>query len=468
MCYRLPIPILLLLCTSFATAQTSLTRHEAIVNAALRSQAPAAYKTTATKQRVIAESNHVLTGPNAGVQDSIHYLYSGDRGSTFSIWDYSRAGFMYYHYDYTPNSIFSPFGPPPEPHVRCDSLFFYRKDQAGLNLVSQKNRTYNRNGSVQEGEAFFFFNGQKPSLGDYRDVNTYNAQGQLSVSTHVTYVPQWGWSDTTRKYYFYDATGRSTGDSSFYFSPAVSTGERNFMTYNASGQLTGVLTKLLMSGAWQDTWRYEFSYYPSGKLKSVVSMEYINGNPAVYAVDSLIYMPGIDPYTERHSRYNQDTRRITRHFNTRQLPDTIKAESFDPDSGTWITDETKIFLYNNMNNPVECRQYIFTQPNAAILHRYYYEEYEPQDVKTVPTADLKVYPNPVNGTLHIEWQHAPQNVPTGIRIVGMTGQVVYSEQIRWNGQQVQINTNAWASGIYALVLTGAEGATLHTQLLVNE
>lgn len=463
---RRPLPVIILLFSSaLATAQVHEKEYNELVRALLTRQVPAASKTTATGQRVIAESGYRLDGAVPTATDSIFYSYSGGRGSKF---DFGNVSFLNYYYDYSPAQVylFAPGQIPPEPDVRCDSFFLYQSDPAGtLTLRQQEKRGYTAGGVISQSESFGYSGGQATPY--IRYTNTFDAQGRISRTSGVEYDPDppGGWINPVDVYYFYDAAGRSAGDSIVSVTGAGYQAWRRIMTYDAGGKLVSLLTRRYATGTWQNTMRYDVSYYPSGRMQRIVTTDYFTGSPNFYSTDSFVYAPGIDLYAERHMRDAQGYQRILHRFNTQGLPDTVIRERFDPGSGTWNPASKKTFWYNSMNNPVECL-YDNTFPQYQLRHRYYYEEYETLKVPALHAAGLKIYPNPVAAALCLEWKDASPSALYNLSIADMTGRQVY--HIRWNGQLLQINTAAWASGVYALVLTGSKGETVHTQLLVKE
>lgn len=465
--HRLSI-ILLLLCTSAATAQVHEKEHKAFMSALLRAQTPQAAKTTAVKQRVIAECNLRVAGFFTGYNDSIRYYYSNGRGSEFDFRSannhYTNTVYHLFAYEPMSPSLYYPGLPPAEPRVRCDSFYLYAADgpTGTMKLLQQTYRDYHSSGALLKADDYY----HASWLTDHHYVNVYNAQDRLINTVSRKYVTQW--TDDARKYYFYDAAGRLTGDSTVNIvlgnaAPAA----RNFLSYDAGGKLTEALLKNYTSGVWHDVLRYDVSYYPSGQLQRVVTTEFNSGVPSMAFTDSFVYVPGIDLYAEHHVRRPQAYDRVVCHFNAQQLPDTIRKETFDQGSSSWVLLDKKTFWFNSQNNPVECLIDDIAGQNT-IRHRYYYEEYDPQDVDVISTAGLKIYPNPATDVLRLEWKDAPHQTPVGISIADMTGRKVFSSEQTLDGQGIQINTGVWASGVYVLTLTGKQGARLHTQLVVKD
>lgn len=459
---RLPA-ILLLIGTATATAQVQEKEYEAFVSGLLEAQTAQAARTTAIKQRVVAQSVYFLSGgPFTGISDSLRYTYSGGRGSRFSYQD------MGYYYDYAPfasTAYYYTGTAYSDPGVHCDSVYVYMAYPSGvLSEFSRGHRTYHNSTSILQSTNHY------PSgspANDERYNNSYDAQGRMVVTQYSRNTTQW--NTYAEKYYQYDVSGRlvhdsfATNGSGGPLAPAMLCD----LSYGTNGKVAQVHFKTINGGNWQDHLRYEITYDPSGRLHRVVTTEYpFTGGANVTSTDSFAYA-GTNPiFKERYLQFGQNLHRYSRHFNAQDLPDTVWLESFDQGNGIWKLLNRKVFTYNSKDNPVKCVDTSII--DATLQHRfYYYEEYDDiQDVETISTAGLKIYPNPATEVVHLEWKGAPRYASVGITDV--TGRKVFSSEQTWNGQMMQINTGTWANGVYVLTLTGGRGEILHVQSLMKK
>lgn len=104
--------------------------------------------------------------------------------------------------------------------------------------------------------------------------------------------------------------------------------------------------------------------------------------------------------------------------------------------GVKITNDNKIYYVNATTNKL----YRIDNPNVTSVNNAVAEE-----------INYSIYPNPAQDNLNIRLADVSETNKGLVRIFDATGKQVYNE---YTGQQVtSINTNAWASGIYHVILT---------------
>lgn len=76
-------------------------------------------------------------------------------------------------------------------------------------------------------------------------------------------------------------------------------------------------------------------------------------------------------------------------------------------------------------------------------------------ISTLTSGSISAYPNPVNDVLTLQWSGAAAG-SYALTVYSSTGQLISSEQTQFSGSATQINTAAWAPGIYLVSLRNAD------------
>lgn len=71
------------------------------------------------------------------------------------------------------------------------------------------------------------------------------------------------------------------------------------------------------------------------------------------------------------------------------------------------------------------------------------------------SADLKIYPNPTDGDLHIEFKSFSE--PGYIIITDSTGKIILKQRVRHSQNNIDLDTKTWAAGTYKVLLSYPEG-----------
>ncbi|XZF12549.1 T9SS type A sorting domain-containing protein [Chitinophagaceae bacterium MMS25-I14] len=432
-------------------------------------QSATALKASGLSQRVIAEGD-------GSPEDSIHYTYSGGRGSRFDF------NFMVY-----PNQEWMP-----EPHTLINSMLFF--DMSGF--MPDTTKTWTLSAGLAPLTAYVFAdvynNNNLPAsslfTGDPNNNNTmtyyyYNQQNQISAqsawSVSVSGTPT---SRIDSIQYFYTPQGKLTGDTTYRFSvnnsPYVI--DTRTLSYDSNNNLVNV-SYYGPANSWSIEKNISITYDNNNRVQTSTINVFEPGSTNItsHVKDSFAYNNGVPFFTYRKNwdddmppgaghEYHYRTE-ITKHLNAQLLPDTIFTNVISHvDTSTYNTSYFNVYSYNSYNNP----EYIFNYDGTRI-YTYYYEEYNPAKISGVPVnkPDILVHPNPASRIFFIQYkdpQKDPQKDPATIHLINAMGQVVMSQQTSWQNGAEQLNISNLTNGIYWISITAKDGALLYRQAIVKQ
>jgi hypothetical protein len=139
---------------------------------------------------------------------------------------------------------------------------------------------------------------------------------------------------------------------------------------------------------------------------------------------------------------------------------------YDGTQNTWVLEE--IDLSDYLGQSVNLR-FIFQSDGGVRMDGYYFDDfqllYNIDDAGTEENAlGMKSMPNPANTYAQIGFG---QPVSAGtIHVYSLSGGLVHTETISGLTNKIMLNTAAWNEGMYTIVYTGAEKATVPTKLVV--
>jgi hypothetical protein len=417
-----------------------------------------AEKPTGTKQRVIAQKQS-----NSSLWDSVSYFYSGSKGSRFNYNNFT--------YNETLNIGWSPAEIMPNWIVPSDVL--------ADTIIGLENEQV-----------------------AYRDYGTYRPDNQLSFIQSE--LGAWAFpNDRYRQVIAYDAANRPITYYTFSYSsttPADTTNIRRFY-YKSNVKLDVDSSWIKDNGMWafETTTKYHYdsgsarivdsmfsisssilypgrittyTYYPDGKLETMKSVVYNAGAPAQILNDSLGYTFNVPYATYWEHKYISA---VTGNTVSRQMeifhPN---ATTNLPDSARWIiisssSQSEKIYRYeyNSFQNPEKITVYNSTSPtsNPYNEYRFYYGTYD----DGVAISELKkhdnllVYPNPFNDKVSIA-NDGDQEL-AAVSLVSISGQVVFTRNVKWKPGTHSFSCSDIAPGIYKLVLQTVRGTVFRTALV---
>lgn len=432
----------------------------------LNRQQPDAARTTATKQRILAESLYQLVPGTPVLRDTLRYAYTGDHGSVFNL------NAMFY------STIFEPVHNDPyvinndalKPDVACDSTVRHTHNGTALVLAVKEHMKHDAALRVTDYARRYFTNGTVSSL--YRFTADYDNQGRPTTAVMWYDSPSGQWDSVVLRRFSYNAAGLLTGDSSLnrigtgVWSPET----KHILTYDGGNKLIGQLTAGWSSTGWHTWQRHTLTYYPDNKLKDVTQEDEMGGSFVPKSKDSVSYAPGTSFYqtwtiSEADGNGNlAPVYRVSKHLNSLNLPDTAYIDVYD--AGSW-TMQKVAFVYNSYNNP-DYALLIESNGTASTRQNFYYEEYETSSIPNISAGTIKVFPNPAHTVLNMEWRDAGPNRQVSIVLSDLAGRPVHSEELYWKGNTLSIPTNNLLPGMYLLSVTDAQGRRLHAQSVLKQ
>jgi len=426
-----------------------------------------AQKTTQLKQRLIGMSSWGQTGP--ALNDSATYGYtSNTRGSAFN---YNLMAY-YSSYPALNNFIYEYIASNPERlDIKADSILHY-SDNGGIVLTEQQDFSYNASNKVLD-----YTDNDYSSSPAYQDryIHTYDGQGRLTLRLNIT-----DGDTSAREFFTYNAQGKLLLDSvEQYDGVNIWTPVAKIAyVYDASSNPTNISLMVDPGTGTMITFiTFDNTFYSNNTLKtSAFGINQTGTSVDPIYLDSFGYASGITSYSNYLKEYEYDANTSTwvpyymqtRHINAQSVPDTLYTSQWD---GTqWQPYGKNVYTYNSYNNPVTDKYYT-TSATPDNIATYYYEQYnDPTSVGNAPAVaqDIRVFPNPTSGNLSISWSNAVIGAPVTISIVGMNGQMVYSESLRWNQAVQQLSVGQLQPGVYAMIITDQKGQQVFHQNIVKQ
>ncbi len=420
-----------------------------------------ASKSPSTEERVIASSLY----NNAGLTDTIHLTYSGNRGSEF---DYNQLRYDFYANPYDGNPMFEFNGHINEPQVLSDTLTDWTAGDIPLSLSENVFSSYNDNNNLT---LFTDIYTDTINNHDIKYLNVFNSDNNVTAS----YSFSWNgnvWDSLGERYFSYNASKLLMQDSTYAKgSTGWSLMYKNAYAYNSSGDLVQV-DNYNRSSSWVINIEYVNTYNSSHQLISVVTNTL--DVHAMY-VDSFSYVNGIS-YQSSWTEYSPGlVVRYLKHFNATGLPDTAYVGDWDTITHNWISGEAEedIFNYDAYNEPVNGVSYSYLDTSfnttPGYMENFYYETYSPTNVKNITDQDdFVVYPNPSSDKIFISQKNAVAAKSLQISIVNVSGQRVLTETLSAANKTEEISVAGFTPGTYWLTIQDLSGNILHKQAVVRQ
>ena len=428
-----------------------------------RNPAITAAKTTAVKERVIAQVFYMANT----IQDSTRFIYnsSNHNGSKF---DYSSFQYPYgFGYDGT-TAIDNVNGFHHKPYVLADVVLDFNSYSGSFGLVEQTISTYDANNNITVYNDTFL----DGSNNSQYYVANYNAQNNIVNVTNFQPINNVydSFNKTFYRYYQNQLVADSTysgGTNSFTLY------SRNDYTYDNAGNLT-LLVNSMYNGTTTATPQGRFinTYTASNQLNTSEDDQY-NGNQwQLNTKDVFGYTSGVSFYTyyKETNSYSAIPDIINYHVSSSGVPDSLYG-SIDTNGPAAVPFKV-IITYNSFNDPVNFKEYFgsgsFFYPVPQQENRYYYETYNPAAVKNVTaTADnVKVYPNPATTTLYISGTDGTKGGVL-VSLTNTLGQLLMTQTSNSTGVQ-SVNIAALKPGMYTLSVSDVAGNRLHTQTIIKQ
>ncbi len=431
--------------------------HREHVEAILKRQSANAQasKTTGVYERVVAASTYMPSFWPIKMYDSARYAYSTERGSSFDF------GAMAYDASYLGSA-------PATTGVLCDSYTRWKinGNNTALNIAERHNSTYNFEKQVTGYWQYLYNNNQQGSVNRY--VNSFDAQNTL-LMTEGFNLTGTSWHSFSRSYYYYDAQGLLTTDSTFMTytpTPELQYVTRNY--YLPGGLLDSSSTDKQTSG-WTHYSDHVCRYYATGQL--MTSVIRYNSDPNTQMKDSFAYDAANQSLQLKASfKFNgnwYETNTQERHLNIAGLPDTIYAMFYNTGLQMRDTFYWESFQYNASGLPVTTHR-VHKYSTGLDHDRYYYYEPYTTGIKTAGMiTDLNIYPNPTNNIITItSTQLLAKNLH--IQLYNTMGQLLINDQLVWSNNSYQLSLAGYGEGMYWVVIKDEAGAVLCSKSILKK
>ncbi len=443
---------------------------------------PAA-KTTATDQRVIAQSSY-FDAPFTTVNDSAIFKYSGSRGSYFApeYFTYTpNAGSASFDHFYDLFGFDTYYGTKlrrnEDLFVKSDTTIFMGQDWSSgtptFGVLSVESHSWDVGNNLTE--SIFLRDAADISQ---RDSITYNTDGGIATVHEFVWgggsSPVGTWLPQYCSYFRYNAAGNMVVDSQGNYMGSWVPGDKYTYSYDGAGNMVRA-EELQWGGADYDLRAvYEMTYDASNRL---IRYRLYNANTDELDLDdSLGYTSGATyPTYTRVKEYwggALDWMEVmTKNVTTHGKPDTLQMTSYDTDSTTVMGRGLAALVYNSYHNPDKMTVYYDDGAGAPVTEAgrfyYYYETYGTASVKDMPqaaTAAIQLFPNPATSDVTIAVNGA---TGTCITIADMSGRVVKTVPVRELQHSVTISVAELPAGIY-MVATSQNGQIMgRTKLVKN-
>ncbi|WP_316835068.1 T9SS type A sorting domain-containing protein [Pedobacter nutrimenti] len=412
-------------------------------------------KPTGTKQRVIAQTSKGTT-----FKDSCTYSYSNNRGSAFN--------YNMFSYNTILNNVYAP-------------NFVYLKTMNPLDVLADTITNYDRD-TIRYKDYGVYRPDNKLSLilTDYADdypfnrnksVMTYNNDNLPDVYYYSMYnIP--GPADTNSKVKYSYSAGKVMVDSFW----AKEGGAWNFAGYqehyyNPGNKLIADSNFFVNASTVQVAYVTLFTYYPDGKL-STMNTTYFNNDTIWYTDrDSLGYTAGADYATYWENRRTAPTTgtltisREIKYPGAAGVPDSAKVWRIT-NSGQQL--RTFRYQYNSYGNPE--RISVFNDgnntPTPNQTYTFYYELYDNGLAinETDPINDFKIYPNPFDNYLSINFK-TQQTGYYSLKIISLAGREVCSQTSKVQSEAIKISLPDLSDGIYLIEVQAPNGNFIRKKIV---
>lgn len=442
--------------------------NRAIITSVLKQQfaGRTAQKPTGTQQRVIAQGTTYFDGPDT-YQDSLTFSYTGSNGSKY---DFNSVGYneefdpayapMYSDYRYSMNPL----------NLLADTIVAYSEGE----LTDLGRAFYRSDKKIDSVTALGFYQGVAESIDKTK--TSYSSSGALLRKVLLESNDNGNSYDTVSysNYSYNNDYTKVLADTNVYDPASGFFVGANRYVYNGAGRLDTVLTYAVLMG--DETFsRMLLDYYSNGTLRKTVQQNFVNGAWETSMIDSLGYSSNGEylaywleqPYTDGTPDLVGQT--LTRQFaGANGYPDSVLQYSWDDMAGDWVAEVRWNYTYNEYNNPTrfESTAISGTSEEAEGFINFYYELFD-NEVSVKPVADNKdfrVYPNPFDSKITIEWKGKAQSDVT-VRLVNMVGQEVYRSVRKLNAGSNTLDIPGLSKGNYILLLQDATGKSWSTKMV---
>ncbi len=435
---------------------------------------PAAAKTTATKQRLVATGSIIGSGP-FGSYDSTRYYYGSPvRGAAH---DPRNPDSYSTYFDPTANIYISPVGNQRRLYMMPDSLV----------------RTSASGGSTGQSRSHFTYNAADQPLTVEESYDTvtyqryelsYDAAGRPQTSkVYFTFGPPGTpLVHYTTQYSFYNTAGRLTLDSIVNVSSGTPGPDEKYeYAYSSSGALTSITGYDWDGTAWEADERSLADYYPgSGLLRTVLYEVSDAGAWIPDYKDSVGYFAGTPVMLSYFLSSYYDSGafvpeyRATLTLNSAGLYDVTTSEGYD--AGAFLPQVRTQYTYNSAGNFDATYEYYDNDgdgafdPDPLATMRYHYELYDDAvgiaGAPARPSAVLRLFPNPTGSTIEVRWEEGG-GTPARYLLADAAGRTVETGTLSAAATRLTLDLSARPAGVYTLAVLDARGAVVGREKVVR-
>lgn len=429
--------------------------------------------------RLIAYAEAMHDGVMFVPRDSMRFFYSGNR---------HHPGLEYrFMYDF-PNT-FPDIEQMPEIFIpNVDSLENYQWDSgADMRKINAKIISgFDEHGNKNQDNIFVTLNGID-WINAGRTLYDFDGTGKLTSAI----TQNWSgtvWENSFRRLYTYNSHNKMTEETSYYWLNSSSSwkeNERTIATYEGS-KISSIISQGYGNG-WENDWRYSMIYdgdkltdyyedywdYDLNKWEKYNKQVYTyNSSNQLTSEKFMFWNENINDYSNDYRvlleyEDGKNSRKIYQDWSWNNWVYTIQ-ESYIY-SGNSISEihyaeydidqfhdfqRTK-YMYNSHGQPihVSINYYNGTDWEPSIndfrIH-FYYENFSPTALFDASESNgPEIYPNPASDYINVNLQDQHLN---HIKIVDITGKVVFETQSNFSASTVQIPVNHLPNGVYILHL----------------
>lgn len=441
-----------------------------------------AMKTTAFKERLIAQSTREYIVAPDSLTDSVDVKYANNgRGSAFD----KNILLYQYNYPYSVTPLINFLGYINRPMVQYDTIMRWTNT---IELPSPVLKygfyemvfcNYNPGNLLAQYIDLFkdSVNNQNMSY-----INNYDLFGNLVNSYSFTLTL--GTPDSFYKQCFsYNASKKLIADSLYLYKGTSWVMEaKSYYTYDASGNLITVDTYADTSMPFREKLQYSNTYDASNRLLTVQVSEFDGTSLMPYEKDTFAYANstiGFHTSWKQHrwdgvNHYWAPITYMYKHLTSSNLTDTAYVKGFDSLSNSWVAQDMYTLSYDTMNNPVLLNDYVYNgvayPATPSYVTTYYYQQYIGAGIATTKekTETVLLYPNPTTNNINISRQGNPDNNAMHISIMNMNGQLLRTISTIWQSKQTTVPIADLAPGMYNIIIYNAAGAVIYSDKVIKQ
>lgn len=351
----------------------------------------------------------------------------------------------------------------------CDSVYYYDWDTTNL---SWKNNykyvcTYNSQGLLIDISYFYWNTGTKKANFTERYYYTYYSNNKIKDILYQTYNTTSNmWVNSYVTSYTYTSFLENSTIESSYWNSSFNQWTfdiRYIYNYDANNVLTKINYEIYSNNAWNNNWKYDYSY-ENNNVSELLYSNWVNNAWQNYSKYKYGYNNNVKETTTyqtwvknnwRNSEYYQYA------YNQNNLNNEIFYSYWDTIQNVWVESLKYTNDYDANNN--------LTQVTTTYIYygywynykkeNYYYSQYADNLVNKISkTNNLAVYPNPSKDFIYFPAALKLESID----LYNYNGQLVYSLQN--NNLISSISIATLENGIYFLKAIDEKNQLFYTKL----